>query len=174
MHNATMYCVCLDDKLLPTIKKLDYVPVGLGNAKFSKEWLKDDTLENISHKNKCRGRSEHFYSLVDFIAPRDSNHQDYIGAFVVSAGHGLDDIVQHYEDKHDDFSAIMAKVLADRLAEAFAEYLHRQARRDCGFGLDEGLSPQDLIGEAYRGIRPAPGYPGYRLPRPTRVLLPRD
>jgi 5-methyltetrahydrofolate--homocysteine methyltransferase len=98
-------------------------------------------------------------SLADYIAPRDSGRTDYIGAFAVTAGSGVDRLVAAYEADHDDYHAIMVKALADRLAEAFAEYLHAQARRDWGFGADEGLDNEELIDEQYRGIRPAFGYP---------------
>ncbi len=98
-------------------------------------------------------------SLADFVAPRSSTAPDYIGVFAVTAGIGVEDLAREYEAKHDDYSAIMVKALADRLAEAFAEWLHAQARRDWGYGADERLSAEDLIGEQYRGIRPAFGYP---------------
>ena len=84
---------------------------------------------------------------------------DYIGAFAVTSGHGLKEIVESYKAKHDDYNAIMAEALADRLAEAFAEYLHRRVRNEWGFGKNENLTSEDLIAEKYRGIRPAPGYP---------------
>ncbi|MCC7042275.1 MAG: methionine synthase [Acidobacteria bacterium] len=98
-------------------------------------------------------------SLADFVAPKESFAPDYIGAFAVTAGIGLDEIVKEYEAQHDDYSAIIAKALADRLAEAFAEYLHAQARKDWGYAEAEQLSNEDLIEEKYRGIRPAFGYP---------------
>ena len=99
------------------------------------------------------------YALADFVAPRDSGREDFIGAFAVTAGHGTDDLAKRFEAENDEYNAIMAKALADRLAEAFAECLHTKARRDWGYGRDEGLSNEDLIRERYRGIRPAPGYP---------------
>jgi len=98
-------------------------------------------------------------SLADFVAPRESSAPDYIGAFAVTAGIGADEIVREYEQQHDDYNAIIAKALADRLAEAFAEFLHRQARQDWGYAAEEALSPEDLTAERYRGIRPAFGYP---------------
>jgi len=99
-------------------------------------------------------------ALADYIAPRESGVADYIGAFAVTAGIGLDRLVAAYEEQHDDYRAILAKSLADRLAEAFAEYLHRRVRtRDWGYAGDESLDNSDLIKERYRGIRPAPGYP---------------
>jgi 5-methyltetrahydrofolate--homocysteine methyltransferase len=98
-------------------------------------------------------------SLADFIAPRESGVPDYLGLFAVTAGLGADELVRRFERDHDDYNAIMVKALADRLAEAFAEYLHAQARKDWGYGEGEQLSNDDLIAEKYRGIRPAYGYP---------------
>jgi 5-methyltetrahydrofolate--homocysteine methyltransferase len=99
-----------------------------------------------------------FRSLADYLAPVESGIPDYLGAFAVSAGFGADELVRRFETAHDDPSAIMTKALADRLAEAFAEYLHERVRREW-YAPDETLSNADLIGEKYRGIRPAPGYP---------------
>jgi 5-methyltetrahydrofolate--homocysteine methyltransferase len=98
-------------------------------------------------------------SLADFVAPRGSGRKDYLGAFAVTAGLGAEQLVRHFEADHDDYSAILVKALADRLAEAFAEYLHAQARRDWGYGASEQLTGDDLVAEKYRGIRPAFGYP---------------
>ena len=98
-------------------------------------------------------------SLADFIAPVESGITDYIGAFAVTAGIGANELVARYEADHDDYHAIMVKALADRLAEAFAEYLHARARKDWGYGAGEHFSNDDLIHERYRGIRPAFGYP---------------
>ncbi|HJW38168.1 MAG TPA: vitamin B12 dependent-methionine synthase activation domain-containing protein [Candidatus Udaeobacter sp.] len=103
------------------------------------------------------------HCLADYIAPRDGDHpdlsgQDYLGGFAVSI-HGADELAEEFKREHDDYSAIMTKALADRLAEAFAEYLHKQARIAWGFGRGEQLSSADLIREKYRGIRPAAGYP---------------
>ncbi len=98
--------------------------------------------------------------LADFIAPRETDVADYIGAFAVTAGIGLERLVADYEQSHDVYRAMLAKSLADRLAEAFAEYLHRQIRMETwGYQADEPLDKQDLVKERYRGIRPAPGYP---------------
>ena len=108
-------------------------------------------------KESQRGKPQ--LALADFIAPRESNRLDYIGAFALTAGHGTEELVERFEKDHDQYNSIMAKALADRLAEAFAEYLHKRARADWGFGGDEKLSTQDLVAEKYRGIRPAPGYP---------------
>ncbi len=101
----------------------------------------------------------HFRSLADYIAPKSSGRKDYIGAFAVSTGFGCDELAQKFEKQNDDYQSIMTKALADRLAEAFAEYLHHQARIDCGFGREENLTREQLLKEEYRGIRPAIGYP---------------
>ena len=98
-------------------------------------------------------------SLADFIAPRDSGLVDYLGAFAVTAGIGAADLAAAFERDLDDYHAIIVKALADRLAEAFAEYLHARARRDWGYGAHERLTGEDLLAERYRGIRPAFGYP---------------
>ena len=98
-------------------------------------------------------------SLADFLAPRDSGRIDHVGAFAVTAGVGADALAAEFERDHDDYRAIMVQALADRLAEAAAEYLHAEARRQWGYGADEKLSHEDLRRERYRGIRPAFGYP---------------
>ena len=100
-----------------------------------------------------------YRSLADYVAPVDSGREDFVGAFAVTTGTGLDELVARFERDHDDYRAIMAKALADRLAEAFAERLHEQARRDWGYGLSETFAPGDLLEERFRGIRPAFGYP---------------
>jgi 5-methyltetrahydrofolate--homocysteine methyltransferase len=98
-------------------------------------------------------------SLADFIAAKDSGLEDFIGAFAITAGLGAEALVAAYERDLDDYHAIMVKALADRLAEAAAEWLHARARADWGYGAGEQLSSDDLIAERYRGIRPAFGYP---------------
>jgi 5-methyltetrahydrofolate--homocysteine methyltransferase len=97
------------------------------------------------------------WCLADFIAPKGS--PDFIGGFAVTSGHNLKELVEKFKADHDDYNAIMAEALADRLAEAFAEFLHKRAREEWGFGKAENLKPEDLIEEKYRGIRPAAGYP---------------
>lgn len=106
-----------------------------------------------------RQGQEVFFALADFIAPLESGRLDYLGAFAVTSGHEAAELARHFEQQRDDYRAIMVKALADRLAEAFAEKLHAQARRDWGYGREEKLSHEDLVKERYRGIRPAPGYP---------------
>ena len=97
--------------------------------------------------------------MADYIAPQETGLSDYLGLFAVTAGIGVEELSRKFKDELDDYNAIMVSALADRLAEAFAEYLHKKAREACGYGLDENLSSEDLIKERYRGIRPAPGYP---------------
>jgi 5-methyltetrahydrofolate--homocysteine methyltransferase len=98
-------------------------------------------------------------SLADFIAPKETGLPDYIGAFAVTSGIGLKELCDRFRAEHDDYNAIMAEAIADRLAEAFAECLHKRVRDEWGYGCEEGLSNADLIQERYRGIRPAAGYP---------------
>ncbi len=106
-----------------------------------------------------REGSEPCRSLSDFIAPKETGLPDTIGAFAVTSGIGLKELCDRFRAENDDYNAIMAEALADRLAEAFAECLHKQAREDWGYGREENLSNAELIREKYRGIRPAPGYP---------------
>jgi 5-methyltetrahydrofolate--homocysteine methyltransferase len=106
-----------------------------------------------------REGSEPCRSLADFIAPKETGLPDHIGAFAVTTGIGLKELCDRFRAENDDYNAIMAEALADRLAEAFAECLHKRVRDEWGYGRDEGFSPADLIQEKYRGIRPAPGYP---------------
>ena len=109
-------------------------------------------------------------ALSDFIAPKDSGKTDYMGAFCVTTGFGVDEWAAEFEKDLDDYNSIMVKALADRFAEAFAEYLHEKVRKEIwGYAADEALSTEDLIGESYKGIRPAPGYPACpdHLEKPT-------
>jgi 5-methyltetrahydrofolate--homocysteine methyltransferase len=113
--------------------------------------LRQQTEKAADRANLC---------LADFVAPKDSGVPDYVGAFAVTAGIGVDEAVRTYEAKHDDYHAILVKALADRLAEAFTELLHERVRKEYwGYATDENLSGAELIAEKYRGIRPAPGYP---------------
>ena len=99
-------------------------------------------------------------ALADFVAPKNSNKQDYLGCFCVTAGFGTKELAEQFEKEHDDYNAIMIKALADRLAEAFAEYLHEHIRKEAwGYDRNESFSNEELIKESYKGIRPAPGYP---------------
>ena len=117
----------------------------------------------------ARGGKESL-ALADYIAPAESAHKDYVGTFCVTAGFGSDELAAEFEKNHDDYNSIMVKALADRLAEAFAEYLHEKVRKDTwGYAKDERLSGDELIKENYTGIRPAPGYPACpdHLEKPT-------
>ncbi|MCG6865135.1 MAG: methionine synthase [Thiogranum sp.] len=117
------------------------------------------TLHHLRQQNqKPPGRPNQ--CLADYVAPKDTGLKDYIGAFAVTAGLGIDERVKRFEADHDDYQAIMLKALADRLAEAFAERLHEKVRKeDWGYASDEALDNKGLIKEEYKGIRPAPGYP---------------
>jgi 5-methyltetrahydrofolate--homocysteine methyltransferase len=137
------------------------------------------TLHHLRQQSKKGAEGPH-YSLADFIAPPP--HVDYLGGFAVNAGTGIEPIVAKFQAAHDDYSAIMVKALADRLAEAFAERLHQRVRMEFwGYNRDETLSNDELIAERYRGIRPAPGYPAcpdhsekttlFRLLEPARAHM---
>jgi 5-methyltetrahydrofolate--homocysteine methyltransferase len=118
---------------------------------------------------KVAGQSN--MALADFIAPQSSGKADYLGGFAVTAGLGVDAVCKKFEQDHDDYNSIMTKALADRLAEALAEWLHQEARREWGYGKDEQFSNDDLIGEKYQGIRPAPGYPACPDHTEKRILF---
>lgn len=140
---------------------------------FEANTINDDDIElNVSssavenyvfrtlrqQSKKADGRPN--IALADFIAPKDSGIKDYLGCFCVSAGFGTQELATKFENDHDDYNAIMVKALADRLAEAFAEYLHKEVRtKHWGYTKNENLSNEELISESYKGIRPAPGYP---------------
>ena len=114
---------------------------------------------NMLRQQQVKTEDKPYLSLADFVAPVGSGLPDHVGAFAVTAGIGCAELAAFYEHKNDDYSAIIVKALADRLAEAFAEYLHARARRDWGYGAAEDLTNDDLVDEKYRGIRPAFGYP---------------
>jgi 5-methyltetrahydrofolate--homocysteine methyltransferase len=117
------------------------------------------TFRTLRQQHK-KSEGKEYLALSDFIAPKASGKQDYIGAFAVTTGFGTDELAQKYEAEHDDYNAIMVKAIADRLAEAFAEFLHKNVRTEIwGYSNDENLENDDLISEKYVGIRPAPGYP---------------
>jgi 5-methyltetrahydrofolate--homocysteine methyltransferase len=148
------------DNVLQTIStKLVAPPSGAGGALFL-------TLRQQAQKTAGAPNM----ALADFIAPKDSGKQDYMGAFCVTTGFGVDEWAAEFEKDNDDYNSIMVKALADRLAEAFAEYLHEKIRKEIwGYASDENLSPEALIEEQYKGIRPAPGYPACpdHLEKPT-------
>ena len=117
-------------------------------------------LHNLRQQDKKKNSSQPNYCLSDFVAPKDSKIADYIGGFAVTTGHKIDEKIAEFEADNDDYQSIMLKVLADRLAEAFAEHMHERVRKEFwAYEADEDLANEDLIKEKYRGIRPAPGYP---------------
>jgi 5-methyltetrahydrofolate--homocysteine methyltransferase len=118
-----------------------------------------ETLHFLRQQGAKNDKGEPNRSLSDFIAPKETGLPDHIGGFAVSTGFGLKELCDRFRANLDDYNAIMAEALADRLAEAFAECLHRRVRQEWGYGRDEGLTHQDFIDEKYRGIRPAAGYP---------------
>jgi len=116
------------------------------------------TFHFLRQQNE-KPEGQHNHSLADYIAPKDSGRIDYLGGFAVTAGHGVEAFAQEFRAKQDDYSAIMAQALGDRLAEALAEYMHKKARDFSGYGKLENYALKDIIREKYRGIRPAAGYP---------------
>ncbi len=140
------------EKLLTAKGVIGFHPAHAENESI----ITDDVAFNFPRQTVDKGANGINYSLADFIAPKS----DFIGTFAVTTGHGLEAIVKEFEDQHDDYNAIMAKVLADRLAEAFAERMHERVRKEFwGYAADETLDNAKLIKEKYQGIRPAPGYP---------------
>jgi 5-methyltetrahydrofolate--homocysteine methyltransferase len=129
------------------------------------ELYTDDTRTHVLERfhflrqQANREGSEPCRSLADFVAPKETGLPDYIGAFAVTSGIGLKELCERFRAENDDYNAIMAEAVADRLAEAFAECLHKRARDEWGYGREENLSNEEFIQEKYRGIRPAPGYP---------------
>ena len=134
-----------------------YADESRSRARATFHFLRQQIEKNDGTPNWC---------LADFIAPK----ADYLGAFAVTSGHGLTELVTKFKADNDDYNAIMAEALADRLAEAFAEYLHKRARAEWGFGRVENLATEDLIEEKYRGIRPAAGYPACPDHTEKRIL----
>jgi len=128
---------------------------------YTDETRREEKLRFLMlRQQREKSRAEEPYlCLSDFLTKVGSEQPDYVGAFAVTAGIGAEELVQRYEREHDDYRAIMTKALTDRLAEALAEKLHAQARRDWGYGVGENFTNEDLIAERYRGIRPAFGYP---------------
>jgi 5-methyltetrahydrofolate--homocysteine methyltransferase len=127
-----------------------YADASRSSAAATIHTLRQQTEKPQGHAN---------LALADYVAPKSSGRIDHVGAFAVTAGLGLDELCRGFDRDHDDYNSIMAKALADRLAEAFAEYLHKRVREQWGYGKREQLTNEDLIRERYRGIRPAPGYP---------------
>ena len=118
------------------------------------------TVHNLRQQKRKRSEKSPLYSLSDFIMPKEHNKPDFIGFFVTTGGIGAEEIVKHFKNKQDEFNAILVEALADRLAEASAEYIHMLVRKNFwGYSPNENFSNQELIEEKYVGIRPAPGYP---------------
>jgi 5-methyltetrahydrofolate--homocysteine methyltransferase len=124
--------------------------VALERFCFLRQQTSRDPAKDGVQPNRC---------LADFVAPRETGLHDHLGGFAVTSGIGLKELCDSFRAKNDDYNAIMAEALADRLAEAFAECLHQRVRAEWGYGRDEKLAPSELIAEKYRGIRPAAGYP---------------
>jgi 5-methyltetrahydrofolate--homocysteine methyltransferase len=127
-----------------------YTDANRGKVRMRLHFLRQQIAKKEGEPNQ---------SLSDFVAPKTTALPDHLGAFAVSSGFGLRELIEVFKADHDDYNAIMAEALADRLAEAFAEYLHKHVRAEWGYGASEELSIDDLIAERYRGIRPAAGYP---------------
>jgi 5-methyltetrahydrofolate--homocysteine methyltransferase len=155
----------VDEKLLTASATIGFWPAArIGSddvAVYANEERAEQiaTLHHMRQQNK-QAEGKPNASLADFIAPADSAALDYIGGFCVTTGHGVTELAAKFDADHDDYNSIMVRALADRLAESFAEHLHRIVRRELwGYDQHEALSNDALIKEKYRGIRPAPGYP---------------
>mgnify|MGYP003666743724 FL=1 len=155
----------VDEKLLTAKAVVGFWPaarVGSDDIAVYADESRSEPIATLHHlrQQTQKPSGKHNASLADFISPLESVSSDYIGGFCVTTGHGAEELAAEYMAQHDDYNAILLKSLADRLAEAFAEYLHRLVRKELwGYDAAESLSTEDLIREKYRGIRPAPGYP---------------
>ncbi|GGO76856.1 methionine synthase [Marinobacterium nitratireducens] len=165
-HDArAMLARLVDEKLLKARAVIGIFPANSVDDDDIELYTDDSRSEVLMRLHHLRQQTEKVEGkanmcLTDFIAPKESGKQDYYGAFAVTAGIGVDELVAKYEADHDDYNSIMVKALADRLAEAFAERMHARVRQEFwGYAADEQLDNEDLIREKYKGIRPAPGYP---------------
>jgi 5-methyltetrahydrofolate--homocysteine methyltransferase len=155
----------IDEKLLTARATVGFWPAARVGADDIAVYADESRGEVLATLHQLRQQTEKpngspNASLADFIAPARSGKEDYIGGFCVTTGHGVSELARQFEAEHDDYSSIMLKALADRLAESFAEYMHRLVRKELwGYDRDEHLSNEELIRERYQGIRPAPGYP---------------
>ena len=153
----------IDEKWLTAQAVIGFFPANsdMDDVRITLDKKKDEKISLHflrQQRKKAAGRPN--LCLSDFITPESLGVEDYIGAFAVTTGVGIEKWIQHFEDAHDDYQSILLKALADRLAEAFAEHLHERVRKEFWrYALDEKLSNEELIQEKYRGIRPAPGYP---------------
>ncbi|MEN8249230.1 MAG: methionine synthase [Bacteroidota bacterium] len=139
-----------------------YPAYSEGETVLIQNWESKEVIDSFhfvrQQNSKAEGKPN--LCLADYIMPHNSNNQDYLGFFTVTAGNGIEKLIDQYEKDHDDYKVIMVKAIADRLAEAFAELMHEKVRKEYwGYANDESLSNSELIAEEYRGIRPAPGYP---------------
>jgi 5-methyltetrahydrofolate--homocysteine methyltransferase len=156
-----------EEMLKKIIKEKKCNPVGLlgifeANSIDEEIIIQKDNKKvvfNFLRQQKIKENNEPMLSLSDYICPQSENKKDYLGLFAVSAGLDIENFAQEFKIKHDDYNNILIKAIADRLAEASAELIHKKSREIFGFGLNENLSNEDLIKEKYQGIRPAPGYP---------------
>jgi len=154
----------VDEKLIKASGVLGFWPANSINhddiAVYDADGKQISTLHHIRQQQQKPGNDKPNYSLADFVAPKETGKQDYIGGFVVTTGIGAEELAKKYQEAGDDYNSIMVKALADRLAEAFAEHMHLRVRKEFwGYDRDENLDTEALIREQYTGIRPAPGYP---------------
>lgn len=160
----TMLHKLIDEKLIRANGVIGFWPANTVNhddiAVYNDQGEQISTLHHLRQQQQKAGNKKPNFSLADFIAPKESGKQDYIGGFAVTTGIGAEELAKKYQDAGDDYNSIMVKALADRLAEAFAEHMHERVRKEFwGYQPDENLSNEELIREKYSGIRPAPGYP---------------
>ncbi|RYV02300.1 methionine synthase [Shewanella sp. OPT22] len=154
----------IDEKWLTAKAVIGLFPASTVNhddIELYQDETRNQVLKTCHHlRMQIERLGNHNFCLTDFVAPKESQVEDYMGGFAVTAGHGIDEYVNRFEADHDDYSAIMIKCLADRLAEAFAERMHERVRKEFwGYASNETLNNEALIKEKYQGIRPAPGYP---------------
>lgn len=155
----------IDEKLIKANGVIGFWPANTINADdiavYDAAGNQIEALHHIRQQHLKQGmETKPHYSLADYIAPKETGKQDYIGGFAVTTGIGAEELARQYQDNGDDYNSIMVKALADRLAEAFAEQMHQRVRKEFwGYDRDENLDNEELIKEQYKGIRPAPGYP---------------
>jgi 5-methyltetrahydrofolate--homocysteine methyltransferase len=155
----------IEEKWLTARAVIGFYPANTVNDDDIELYTNDERGEVLTTLHHIRQQMEKSsgkpnFCLADFIAPKDSGVKDYLGAFAVTAGHGIERRLERFEQDHDDYSLILLKAIADRLAEALAERMHERVRKEFwGYAAEEDLSNEELIKEQYQGIRPAPGYP---------------
>ncbi len=155
----------IDEKLIKANAIIGFWPAGSVNhddIQLFADEARQDPLDRLHHlrQQTDKPNEKPNFCLSDYVAPADTGIEDYVGGFVVSAGHGVQALADEFEANQDDYNAILLKAIADRLAEAFAEHMHERVRKEFwGYASSESLDNDQLIKEAYQGIRPAPGYP---------------